>query len=170
MSKYGEVPSGQSLVAQFLAKKMGHYRFELYPELWAVPKLAEYYKDRTWTVTPFTDPPPINIPTSSGIYMFVVAPHCGKLEDHSYIFYVGQATNLYTRYRQYLSEQKGESSNPREEVVIFLNHLRDHVFFHFTQVPKDELDEAEDLLKDNLTPPANKQKTIVGRLAPPNSP
>ena len=164
MSKYGEVPSGERLVAQFRAKRMGRYTFELYPELWTVPRLAEYYKGRSWTVTRFTDPPASNVPASSGIYMFVVAPHCGGLEDHSYIFYVGQATNLQTRYRQYLSEQKGEGTNPREEVVIFLDHLQDHVFFHFTLVPKEELDEAENLLKDNLTPPANKQKTIVGRL------
>jgi hypothetical protein len=164
MSKYGEVPSGQSLLAQFLAKKRGRYTFELYPELWVIPKLSEFYSGRSWTATRFIDPPAIDIPAKSGIYIFVVAPHCGQLEDHSYIFYIGQTTNLRTRYRQYLSEQKGEGSSPREEVVLFLDHLRDFVFFHFTLVPKAELDEAENLLKDNLTPPANKQKTIIGRL------
>lgn len=166
MAKYGEVPSGEQLLAQFRAKRIGRYTFELYPELWTIPRIAEYYKGRSWNTTRFTDPPAISIPASSGIYMFVVAPHCGELEDHSYIFYVGQATNLQTRYRHYLREQKGEGPNPREEVVMFLDHLRDHVYFHFTLVSKDELDEAENLLKDNLTPPANKQKTIVGRLAP----
>jgi hypothetical protein len=49
-------------------------------------------------------------------------------------------------------------------VVRFLNHLREHIYFHFTEIPESEAEEAEDLLKDNITPPANDRKTILGRL------
>ena len=96
--------------------------------------------------------------------MFVVAPHCAALADHSYIFYVGKASNLKTRYREYLLEKACACENPRERVVRFLNHLEDHVFFHFTLVPQNELDRAESLLKDNLTPFGNTQVSIIGRL------
>jgi hypothetical protein len=164
MAAYGQVQKGEPLIAQFLAHKLGKYSFELYPELWAIPRIREYYDGRVWQTVRFTDPPNLTIPAESGIYLFVVAPHCGGLEDHSYIFYVGQTDNLSRRYGEYLDEQAGRGPNPREEVVIFLNHLREHVFFHFTLVPLEQLDEAENLLKDNLTPPANTQKKIIGRL------
>lgn len=166
MASYGEVEKGEPLIAQFMARKLGKYTFELYPDLWATPGIAEYYSGRNWTITRFTDAPEIEIPSQSGIYMFVVAPRCGNLDDHSYIFYVGKTDNLRRRYREYFEERAGRGPNPREEVVVFLNHLRDHVFFHFTLVSEDELTRAECLLKDNLTPPANKMKEIIGRLKP----
>ena len=165
MAGYGEVKKGAPLVAQFMAHKLGKYSFELHPELWATPRISEYYNGKAWQVIRFADPPAIAIPAESGIYLFVVAPRVGGLDDHSYIFYVGQTDNLKRRYGDYLAEQAGRGTNPREKVVIFLNHLKEHVFFHFTLVPQGELDEAEDLLKDNLTPPANTRKQIIGRLA-----
>jgi hypothetical protein len=161
---YGEAPKGQALIAQIPAVLAGQYIFELYPELWATPKINDYYSGRLWKRTKFEDPPTIEIPDVSGIYIFVVAPCCGQLTDHSYIFYVGQTKSLRDRYKQYLNERKGQGANPRPKVVRFLNHLKEHVYFHFTEIPEDELDEAEDLLKDNITPPANDQKMIIGRL------
>ncbi len=161
---YGEAPKGEVLIAQINAGLIGVYEFELYPELWSVPKIEKYYCSRNWSITRFCDTPSIIIPPRSGIYMFVVAPYCGNLKDHSYIFYVGQTTNLENRYKHYLREQKGLGPSPRRKVVRFLYHLKDYVFFHFTEVPENELDEAENLLKDNLTPPANDRKIILGRL------
>ena len=54
--------------------------------------------------------------------------------------------------------------NPREKVARFLNHLAAYTYFHFTLVPANELDQAESLLRDNLTPQANTQMNIIGRL------
>jgi hypothetical protein len=164
MPGYGEVEKGDALIAQFRARKLGTYSFELHPELWAIPEIATYYDAKAWTTTRFSNPPEIPIPAEPGIYMFVVAPHSGNLADHSYIFYVGLTDDLRRRYRNYLLEQKGRGSNPRQEVVMFLDHLRDYVFFHYTLVPENELKEAEKLLKDNLTPPGNTQTVVVGRL------
>jgi len=164
MSRYGEAITGVVLEAQFAAKLKGEYQFRLHPELWATPEINAYYLGRTWTSVRFVDPSPHDIPNESGIYMFVVAPHCAALADHSYIFYVGKASNLKTRYREYLLEKACACENPRERVVRFLNHLEDHVFFHFTLVPQNELDRAESLLKDNLTPFGNTQVSIIGRL------
>ena len=167
---YGEAPRGETLIAQLYDAEIGKYEFELYPELWASQKIYDYYCDRQWTIIRFVSNSDTTIPTTSGIYMFVVAPCCGKLKDHTYIFYVGQTKNLKERYGQYLYEQQGLGSSPRKKVVKFLNHLKDHVYFHFTEIPENELDEAESLLRDNLTPPANEQKKILGRLGTEEQP
>jgi len=98
--------------------------------------------------------------------MFVVGPYCGGLKDHSYIFYVGKATSLKKRFSNYLLEKQGRGSNPREQIVSFLNDFEGFVQFHYTVVPKEDLDIAEGLLKDNLTPVANTQLDLTGRLAP----
>jgi hypothetical protein len=163
MARYGEVPSDNPVLAQFKAKKEGLYVFKLYPQLWRTPELASYYEGRKWEVVPFSDPPP-PLPTESAIYMFVVGPYCGGLQDHSYIFYVGKTTNLKQRYPKYLMEKAGEGPNPREHVVMFLNEFDGYLHFHYTLVPKEELTKAEALLKDNLTPVANTQLEIIGRL------
>lgn len=164
MARYGEVPIENPLLAEFKAKKAGLYQFKLYPQLWSSPELAAYYKGRQWDVVPFIDPPPA-LPAESGIYMFVVGPYCGGLRDHSYIFYVGKATNLKQRYSDYLTEKAGEGPSPREHVVMFLNEFDGYLHFHYTLVPKEELAQAEALLKDNLTPVANTQLELIGRLA-----
>jgi hypothetical protein len=163
MARYGEVPTANPLLAEFKAKKEGLYVFKLYPQLWSSPELATYFKDRKWEVVPFTDPPP-PLPSHSGIYMFVVGPYCGGLRDHSYIFYVGKATSIKQRYPRYLLEKAGKGPNPREHVMMFLNEFQGYLHFHYTLLPKDEIARAEALLKDNLTPVANTQLEIVGRL------
>jgi len=163
MGRYGAVPAGNPILADIKAKREGLYEFKLYPQLWSCPKLAAYYKGRKWQVVPFTSPPPV-LPASSGIYMFVVGPYCGDLKDHSYIVYVGKATNLRKRYSEYLQEKAGKCANPRERVVLVLNEFEDYLYFHYTSVPKNELTEAEALLKDNLTPFCNTQLELKGRL------
>jgi hypothetical protein len=163
MGRYGAVPAGNPILADIKAKREGLYEFKLYPQLWSCPKLAAYYKGRKWQVVPFTSPPPV-LPASSGIYMFVVGPYCGDLKDHSYIVYVGKATNLRKRYSEYLQEKAGKCANPRERVVLVLNEFDGYLHFHYTPVPKNELTEAEALLKDNLTPFCNTQLELKGRL------
>jgi len=166
MSRYGEAMTGDALQAQFTAKQRGVYEFSLYPELWLNEdeKIRNFYLGREWESVKFNNPPPDTVPNLSGIYMFVVAPHCGALTDHSYIFYVGKASNLKSRYKEYLKEKACENENPREKVVRFLNHMEGFIYFHFTLVPGTQLDYAEALLKDNLTPFANIQTKIIGRL------
>lgn len=163
MKRYGEVPTTNPLLAEFKAKKEGLYPFRLYPQLWRSKELASYYKNRKWEVVPFTNPPPA-LPAKPGIYMFVVGPYCGGLRDHSYIFYVGKATNIKQRYSKYLTEKAGGGTNPREHIVMFLNDFDGFLHFHYTLVPAADLTRAEALLKDNLTPVANTQLELIGRL------
>ena len=163
MARYGDVPADKAIVAEFRAKKAGLYEFKLYPKLWNTPELATYYKDRKWEIVPFVSPAP-ELPKASGIYMFVVGPYCGGLRDHSYIFYVGKTTNVRKRFAHYLLEKDGRVTNPREEIVMMLNDFDGYLHFHYTLVPSDELTQAETLLKDNLTPVANTQLELKGRL------
>lgn len=164
MPPYGEAPKGPNLIAQIEAQSKCRYDFMLYPELWKNPEIAAFYQHRQWDFRKFEQNPEPPIPDESGIYMFIVAPRCGGISDHSYIFYVGKATSLRSRYQNYLLEQKGEGVNPRTKVVRFLDHLKDFVFFYYTPVTADQLTEAENLLKDNIAPTANTQLTILGRL------
>jgi hypothetical protein len=164
MPRYGEVPIENPLLGEIKALKAGlFYNFKLYPQLWSSPELTQYYTGRDWNIVKFTDPPP-PLPRSSAIYMFVVGPYCGGLKDHSYIFYVGKAENLKKRYPEYLLEKAGKGKDPRKEVVLFLNDFENYIDFHYTLVPKAELIQAEALLKDNLTPVANTQLDLIGRL------
>ena len=164
MVRYGEASIESPVLADFRAKKEGIFQFKLYPQLWGSKELASYYKGRKWEVVPFSDPPPA-LPDKPGIYMFVAGPYCGDLADHSYILYVGKATSLKKRYPKYLTEKNGGGENPREHVVLFLNHFAGYLQFHYTLVPKEELTMAEALLKDNLTPYGNTQLELKGRLA-----
>ena len=154
---------GKTLLAEFQAKKAGEYQFRLYPQLWKSNDLKNYYTGRTWNVVKFADPPP-TLPEASGIYMFVVGPYCGGLKDHSYIFYVGKAKNIKRRYSNYLDEKEGRGENPRGPIMLLLNDFDGFLDFHFTEVPEAELDRAEGLLKDNLTPVSNTQLEIIGKL------
>lgn len=155
---------GDTLKAQFAARRDGFFDFELHPKLWQCADIEPFYAGKAWTQVKFASPPPEAVAATSGIYMFVVAPHCAALSDHSYIFYVGQTKNLRQRYRRYLLEKECRVDHPRERVVRFLNHFEGFVNFHFTLVPVAELDRAEGLLKDNLTPYANTQLEVIGRL------
>ena len=163
---YGEAPKGTALKGQFAAMDEGVYAFSLYPQLWLSQgeNIKDFYLHREWNSVKFVDQLPEIVPNDSGIYMFVVAPHCGGLADHSYIFYVGQAVNLKSRYKDYVKEKAYEGPNPRKKVTRFLNHLEAYTYFHFTLVPRNELDKAESLLKDNLTPYANTTVPLTGRL------
>lgn len=165
MPRYGQAPIDNPVLANFKAKKEGIFQFKLYPRLWATKELADYYRGRKWEIVEFTNPAP-DLPDAPGIYMFVAGPYCGGLADHSYIFYVGKATSLKKRYPKYLTEKAGGGANPREHVVLFLNHFDGYLRFHYTLVPKEELTMAEALLKDNLTPYGNSQLELKGRLAP----
>lgn len=106
MVRYGEANIENPVFTNFLKKTEGIFPFKLYPRLWATKELTPYYTDRAWLIVPFTDSPP-DLPDEPGIYMFVAGPYCGGLADHSYIFYVGEATSLRRRYPRYLEEEAG---------------------------------------------------------------
>lgn len=162
---YGEVPKGEKVMAEINAKTLAKFSFEFHPKLWAECSgvILKYYGSKKWSTLQFCSGATLP-PENSGIYMFVVAPRCGDIYDHSYIFYIGKTKDLRRRYNDYLNEQAGKCENPREKVVRFLNYFKGYLFFHYTLVPEHELEMAENLLKDNMTPPANDHLNIRGRI------
>ena len=153
---YGAAPLATTQVPTHIAQALGKFEFELHPELWRKPAIRQFYQGRVWHRVDFVSTPPMSLPAASGIYMFVVSPRCADLVDHSYIFYFGQTGNFRTRYRQYLLERQDKGSK-RPPVVHFLSHFEGYVQFHYTLVPNHQLDEAENLLKDNVRPYANER-------------
>lgn len=164
MAGYGAVPLATSPVATHVAQALGRFEFELHPQLWRDPSIRNFYQGRVWNYVDFISTPPMSLPATSGIYMFVVSPRCADLIDHSYIFYFGQTKNFRQRYRQYLLERQNKGSR-RPPVVHFLSHFDGFIQFHYTPVPVPQLDEAENLLKDNLRPYGNERlASLKGRI------
>jgi GIY-YIG catalytic domain len=163
MPSYGEAPLGNPVLAQVKAERAGTYQFRLYPELWKSAELAEYYAGRKWHSYPFSEVVP-DLPHGSGVYMFVVGPYCARLRDHSYIFYVGRTNDLKRRYREYIKEKLGREPTDRKAVVLLLNDFEGFLYFHFTEIPENECEQAEALLKDKLTPFSNTQLELKGKL------
>lgn len=161
---YGEASALAPIAAQWQSFDSDNYSFRLHPELWRNDTISAYFQSKKWTSVEFVEANRIVLPTDSGVYMFVAEPHLASIQDHSYIFYVGKATNLRTRYGEYLKEKKCKLAHNRKSVVKFLNHLECYLYFHYTLIPSSELDKAEGYLKDNIDPPANTQTDIIGRL------
>lgn len=88
------------------------------------------------------------------------------VSDHSYIFYIGKATNLRTRYASYLREQRFRLPHNRQRVGELLSDFDGWLHFKYVLVPASDLDSAENFLKDNITPPGNTQLAVIGRLTP----
>jgi hypothetical protein len=49
MATFGDVEKGEALIAQFLARKVVTYSFDLHPELWGLCEIGAYYDGRIWT-------------------------------------------------------------------------------------------------------------------------
>jgi hypothetical protein len=164
MNIYGEVPTMPAIAAQWMLYDLHNYTFNLHPELWSIPEINDYFIDKVWTQTRFIEDNIEVIPPEPGIYMFVAQPRLAHLVDHSYIFYIGKATSLKRRYRDYIKEKHCKLKHNRKEVVKFLNHLERSLMFHYVTLPLAEIAKAEAYLKDNIDPPANIQTEVIGRL------
>ncbi len=165
---YGTVPKGPDLKAQFQRKKLGTFEFLLYPELWSELDCRAYYCGKQWAEVHFSPRSRELVPAESGIYMFVSRSGYSEfISDHSYVLYVGKATSLNSRYYSYIREQRYLLDHTRERVAELLDHFEGWLYFRYILVPASELDQAENLLKDNLTPPGNTQLKIIGRLQEP---
>lgn len=146
------------------ARRNAKYDFELYPHLWQQSRYSREMKKLKWNYVYFKEDNREKIPRNSGIYMFVVAPRYAYLRDHSYIFYVGQATDLHKRYGDYLEEEKGEDiEHDRERIVDFLNYFKGYIYFNYFLCQINELDKNEDYLVDHIYPWANTRHRKVAK-------
>lgn len=96
-----------------------------------------------------------NIPDQPGIYTLLIQPGIAKHPACSYLMYVGKATSLRNRFRNYLVWERRESGRPK--IVRLLNKYSDHLWFCFCRIPQECLTEVEDALITAHLPPCNDQ-------------
>ena len=100
-----------------------------------------------------------SIPSNPGVYAFVVTPDIFDLDSSSGLFYIGKATNLYSRIGSYISEIGADfKSSSRPRIWTMVNQWNGHLKYYYTIT--ETVAEAEILEKELLKafrPPFNKQ-------------
>ncbi len=129
--------------------------FMLWPKQWNEFDLD--LSNYTWEEYKFIPEEQENIPTSQGVYSFVVKPSIANHPSCAYLMYVGQTSSqtLKKRFGQYLDEQAGKGK-PRPKLLRVLNKYIDHLFFICLPL-NGELTprEVETNLLKSLLPPCN---------------
>jgi len=128
------------------------YTFYLLPRLWRECVVAD---PLGWTVAKFEDNSRDNIPTQSGIYTFLLQPGIADHPSCSYLMYVGQASNLATRFGNYLTTEQKPTGRPK--LRRFFYRYEGYIWFCYTQVPANKLDDIESALLAGYVPPLNSQ-------------
>lgn len=111
----------------------------------------------TWTLKDFPPRPRSAIPPQPGVYAFVVEPSLFDLTAASGLFYIGKATNLYSRIGAYIGEI-GKTTSKRPKVWKMVNRWNGHLKYYYT--PTATVQDAEELEKELLNafrPPFNTQ-------------
>jgi hypothetical protein len=112
-----------------------------FPCSWKVIKLDDACKN---------DP---DLTKEPGIYTLLVQPGIAQHPSCSYLMYVGQTTNLFNRFRNYLSREKRKRIRPN--VFRLLNIYNGNIWFCFTKVLSNQLDDYENALMNAYIPPVN---------------
>lgn len=130
-------------------------RMMFYPAAWDEASDSS----RTWTISDFPPVPRNSIPPEPGVYVFVVQPQLFDFISSSGLFYVGKATNLYTRIGGYLGEQnKKFIKSKRPHIWRMVNQWKGHLKYYFTTTATvAEAEELEDEMLSAFRPPFNKQ-------------
>lgn len=125
-----------------------------YPKAWQNPTIYNI----TWKSYDFP-PTPKNIPNSPGVYAFVVEPNLFSLTPASGLFYIGKATNLYSRIGSYKGELKKDFlKSKRPHIWKMLHRWNGHLKYYFsTTNDVEEAERMETLMLNALRPPFNKQ-------------
>lgn len=89
----------------------------------------------------------------AGIYTLLVVPGIATHPACAYLMYVGQTHNLGDRFGNYLVTEK--KTRKRPNVFRLLNIYEGYIWFCFTEVEADRLDEYENALMDAYMPPVN---------------
>ncbi len=128
-------------------------RFILSPDQWSG------YANPTplnWICVKFNAANAASVPSSNGVYTFVVNPGICQHPATQYPLYIGRARgiSLRDRYRGYLREKVADKGRP--PIQSMLNKWSDHLWFYYAVVP--DITAIDDLESDLLTaflPPFN---------------
>jgi hypothetical protein len=109
-----------------------------------------------WTYVRFASVNRDMVPTSSGVYHFLVHPRAASIDRHTIILYFGRARHLQTRFNDYLVERGGLGEKDREHVVQMLTIYRNRIEFGFAELDYYKTELVEDLLIDAFRPCCNR--------------
>ncbi len=130
-------------------------KFLLYPVFWNDSNKHIGFNLR-WKKIKFTKANANKIPSTMGIYCFVVKPKVPNFFEVNYLFYIGQTQRtLAIRYKEYLDDQLGKGK-PRTKVFKMLKQYENNLYFYFTTIGVSaRVDEAEEKLINIFIPHIN---------------
>lgn len=137
--------------------------FVLFPRLWdTFARRAPGVRLR-WAAVRFVAASKRTIPTTPGVYAFVIKRYVADHPEHSYVMYIGSTDNLRRRFGDYLRERvAGEN---REDVIWLLNTYKRVLSFTYSSVAAADYEEMEEKLYTAIWPPINRKgKTVPGML------
>lgn len=134
------------------------YDFTLWPKAW------DKFDDRlifTWQKRRFSESAINDIPESPGVYSFVVKPRIANHPACAFLVYTGQASNLRSRFKQYLAVQQGRRRHsPIVELGLSQHVGGSYLYFYYSLHSKRSLDKYEQTLIDGFIPPWNSKRTV----------
>ena len=140
----------------------GHVRrFLLYPPFWkdSTKRISPGIK---WKKVKFISTNIPRVPTSHGIYCFVmIPPKPNNFWTTRYLFYIGKAASasLRERYKNYLNEKKGLGigrQKARIKVEEMLNDFDGYMYFFYSEILETrEIVEIEEKLLNTYMPYVN---------------
>ena len=135
-------------------------RFLLYPAFWE-DVTKHFGVELKWRKIKFSKTNYNEIPTTTGLYCFVVIPPIPDFFITRYLFYIGKAsgTNFRSRYKNYIDEMNGigiGKQKARIKVEEMLNDYYDDIFFFYSEInDPDVIKELENKLLDTFFPYVN---------------
>lgn len=124
--------------------------FTLWPRQWQT-----YTQSHTWQNEKLEMARATRIPESPGIYTLIIQPGIAGHPSCSYLMYVGQTGSLRRRFREYLGMERRQDGRPK--ISYFLNKYDQFIFFCYTLVSMEALDNVEQGLENAYLPPLNKE-------------
>ena len=129
--------------------------FYLSPSRW---RTSEVGFNLTWSHVKFTERNRGVVPTTPGVYAFIVQHDNGHFPPHGFIMYIGitgsrnTERTLQKRYYDYLQEQK---RGKRPRVHYMLDKYCDDIYFYYVSIDDEgvDLEKLELDLNDAILPP-----------------
>lgn len=140
--------------------------FTLMPEAWQKFRITQKAFPCTWKIIKLDEgcKNDLDLITRPGIYTLIVQPDIATHTACSYLMYVGQTHNLHQRFLNYLRTEKRIRKRPN--IFRLLNIYGDHIWFCFTKVAADKLDEYENALMNAYIPPVNDENRLPAEMRP----
>jgi hypothetical protein len=138
-----------------------HVKMFFFPDSWGQ---AVDQPSLNWTLVDFPPTPRNIIPSSPGVYAFVVEPNMFNFSPANGLFYVGKATNLYQRIGAYITDMNADydSEHTRAHIWMMLNQWRNHLkYYYVTTNTVGEAEELEDQMILAFKPHYNKRLDAV---------